>query len=88
MSCLFCDSFTIDLLTIYFIDILRLKVSHSNFGKSGLWQFLVLLIGTYVSISLLAMALVSRQVLEVVAGCKGVSDIEQLSRTIYHNTCR
>ncbi|KAM6547768.1 hypothetical protein CsatB_019444 [Cannabis sativa] len=29
-----------------------------------------------------------RQVLEVVAGCKGISDIEQLSRTIYHNTCR
>ncbi|RVW72651.1 putative deoxyribonuclease TATDN1 [Vitis vinifera] len=30
----------------------------------------------------------SRQVLEVVAGCKGVSDIEQLSKTLYHNTCR
>lgn len=29
-----------------------------------------------------------RQVLEVVAGCKGVSDIEQLSKTLYHNTCR
>lgn len=29
-----------------------------------------------------------RQVLEVVAGCKGINDIEQLSRTIYHNTCR
>ncbi|KAG2683127.1 hypothetical protein I3760_10G018300 [Carya illinoinensis] len=29
-----------------------------------------------------------RQVLEVVAGCKGVSDIDQLSRTLYHNTCR
>ncbi|RVW73017.1 putative deoxyribonuclease TATDN1 [Vitis vinifera] len=30
----------------------------------------------------------SRQVLEVVAGCKGVSDIEQLSKTLYNNTCR
>ncbi|GMN39578.1 hypothetical protein TIFTF001_008807 [Ficus carica] len=29
-----------------------------------------------------------RLVLEVVAGCKGISDIEQLSRTIYHNICR
>ncbi|KAI3688032.1 hypothetical protein L1987_81738 [Smallanthus sonchifolius] len=29
-----------------------------------------------------------RQVLEVVAGCKGVADINQLSRTLYHNTCR
>ncbi|EEF38280.1 TatD DNase domain-containing deoxyribonuclease, putative [Ricinus communis] len=29
-----------------------------------------------------------RQVLEVVAGCKGVVGIDQLSRTIYHNTCR
>ncbi|CAK7342065.1 unnamed protein product [Dovyalis caffra] len=28
------------------------------------------------------------QVLEVVAGCKGISEIEQMSRTIYHNTCR
>ncbi|PWZ13223.1 Myosin-8 [Zea mays] len=29
-----------------------------------------------------------RQVLEVVAGSKGISDIEGLSRTLYHNTCR
>ncbi|KAL4591862.1 hypothetical protein LXL04_004836 [Taraxacum kok-saghyz] len=29
-----------------------------------------------------------RQVLEVVGGCKGVADINQLSRTFYHNTCR
>ncbi|KAL2464076.1 TatD related DNase [Forsythia ovata] len=29
-----------------------------------------------------------RQVLEVVAGCKGIVDIDQLSKTIYHNTCR
>ncbi|KAL3755534.1 hypothetical protein ACJRO7_002567 [Eucalyptus globulus] len=29
-----------------------------------------------------------RQVLEVVAGCKGIEDIDQLSKTLYHNTCR
>ncbi|KAG9160441.1 hypothetical protein Leryth_008830 [Lithospermum erythrorhizon] len=29
-----------------------------------------------------------RQVLEVVAGCKGIADIRQLSKTLYHNTCR
>lgn len=29
-----------------------------------------------------------RQVLEVVGGCKGVTDINQLSKTLYHNTCR
>ncbi|CAI9097584.1 OLC1v1034050C1 [Oldenlandia corymbosa var. corymbosa] len=29
-----------------------------------------------------------RQVLEVVAGCKGIADIDQLSKTFYHNTCR
>ncbi|KAL6145452.1 hypothetical protein ACLB2K_056139 [Fragaria x ananassa] len=29
-----------------------------------------------------------RQVLEVVAGCKGISDVSQLSRTLYQNTCR
>ncbi|XP_021892423.1 putative deoxyribonuclease TATDN1 isoform X2 [Carica papaya] len=29
-----------------------------------------------------------RQVLEVVAGCKGINDINQLSKTLYHNTCR
>ncbi|GJZ27508.1 putative deoxyribonuclease TATDN1 isoform X1 [Tanacetum coccineum] len=29
-----------------------------------------------------------RQVLEVVAGCKGIADINQLSRTLYNNTCR
>ncbi|KAF5750594.1 putative deoxyribonuclease TATDN1-like [Tripterygium wilfordii] len=29
-----------------------------------------------------------RQVLEVVAGCKGNIEIDQLSRTLYHNTCR
>ncbi|KAI5679654.1 hypothetical protein M9H77_00881 [Catharanthus roseus] len=29
-----------------------------------------------------------RQVLEVVAGCKGISDIDQLSKTLYYNTCR
>ncbi|KAI3417772.1 uncharacterized protein J3R85_014227 [Psidium guajava] len=29
-----------------------------------------------------------RQVLEVVAGCKGIDDIDQLSKTLYHNTCR
>ncbi|XP_065857327.1 uncharacterized protein [Euphorbia lathyris] len=29
-----------------------------------------------------------RQVLEVVAGCKGVKDIDEMSRTIYHNTSR
>uniref|UniRef100_A0A804LCY2 Sodium/hydrogen exchanger 2 n=1 Tax=Zea mays TaxID=4577 RepID=A0A804LCY2_MAIZE len=29
-----------------------------------------------------------RQVLEVVAGRKGISDIEGLSRTLYRNTCR
>ncbi|KAF7851942.1 hypothetical protein BT93_L1653 [Corymbia citriodora subsp. variegata] len=28
------------------------------------------------------------QVLEVVAGCKGIEDIDQLSKTLYHNTCR
>ncbi|KAL0005131.1 hypothetical protein SO802_012692 [Lithocarpus litseifolius] len=28
------------------------------------------------------------QVLEVVAGCKGVLDLDQFSRTLYHNTCR
>ncbi|KAK1562496.1 hypothetical protein Q3G72_012815 [Acer saccharum] len=29
-----------------------------------------------------------RQVLEVLAGCKGIKDIDQLGRTLYHNTCR
>ncbi|KAK3031419.1 hypothetical protein RJ639_036160 [Escallonia herrerae] len=29
-----------------------------------------------------------RQVLEVVAGCKGITDITPLSKTLYHNTCR
>lgn len=29
-----------------------------------------------------------RQVLEVVAGCRGISDLDQLSKTLYHNTCR
>ncbi|XP_031737690.1 putative deoxyribonuclease TATDN1 isoform X1 [Cucumis sativus] len=29
-----------------------------------------------------------RQVLEVLAGCKGIMDINQLSETLYHNTCR
>lgn len=29
-----------------------------------------------------------RQVLEVVAGCKGIGDVEHLSKTLYHNTCR
>ncbi|KAK6139861.1 hypothetical protein DH2020_026375 [Rehmannia glutinosa] len=29
-----------------------------------------------------------RQVLEVVAGCKGIADIDQLGKTLYHNTCR
>ncbi|XP_071908522.1 uncharacterized protein [Coffea arabica] len=29
-----------------------------------------------------------RQVLEVVAGCKGIADIDQLSKKLYHNTCR
>uniref|UniRef100_A0A0A9ASW6 Pco061870a n=1 Tax=Arundo donax TaxID=35708 RepID=A0A0A9ASW6_ARUDO len=29
-----------------------------------------------------------RQVLEVVAGCKGIADIEGLSKILYHNTCR
>ncbi|KAF2308312.1 hypothetical protein GH714_039972 [Hevea brasiliensis] len=29
-----------------------------------------------------------RQLLEVVAGCKGVNDIDQISKTIYRNTCR
>ncbi|KAJ6842183.1 putative deoxyribonuclease TATDN1 [Iris pallida] len=29
-----------------------------------------------------------RQVLEVVAGCKGIGDIEQLGKELYHNTCR
>lgn len=29
-----------------------------------------------------------RQVLEVVAGTKGIADIDQLSQTLYHNTCR
>uniref|UniRef100_A0A0E0EEJ3 TatD related DNase n=1 Tax=Oryza meridionalis TaxID=40149 RepID=A0A0E0EEJ3_9ORYZ len=29
-----------------------------------------------------------RQVLEVVAGCKGIADIKGLSKTLYHNTCR
>ncbi|XP_059668647.1 uncharacterized protein LOC132313739 [Cornus florida] len=29
-----------------------------------------------------------RQVLEVVAGCKGITDIDQLSKTLYRNTCR
>ncbi|XP_050380210.1 uncharacterized protein LOC126797598 isoform X1 [Argentina anserina] len=29
-----------------------------------------------------------RQVLEVIAGCKGLSDVGQLSRTLYLNTCR
>ncbi|KAL6647844.1 hypothetical protein ACP70R_015281 [Stipagrostis hirtigluma subsp. patula] len=28
------------------------------------------------------------QVLEVVAGCKGIADIEGLSKTLYQNTCR
>ncbi|KAL3628136.1 hypothetical protein CASFOL_027182 [Castilleja foliolosa] len=28
-----------------------------------------------------------RQVLEVVAGCKGIADIDQLSKTLYHTTC-
>ncbi|KAL0338692.1 UNVERIFIED_CONTAM: putative deoxyribonuclease TATDN1 [Sesamum angustifolium] len=28
-----------------------------------------------------------RQVLEVVAGCKGIADVDQLSKTLYHNTC-
>ncbi|KOM39120.1 hypothetical protein LR48_Vigan03g250200 [Vigna angularis] len=29
-----------------------------------------------------------KQVLEVVAGCKGITDVANLSRTVYHNTCR
>ncbi|KAK4281736.1 hypothetical protein QN277_013194 [Acacia crassicarpa] len=29
-----------------------------------------------------------RQVLEVVAGCKGINDLGKLSETLYHNTCR
>nr|KYP56958.1 Putative deoxyribonuclease TATDN1 [Cajanus cajan] len=29
-----------------------------------------------------------RQVLEVVAGCKGIDDVGNLSRTLYNNTCR
>ncbi|RAL48918.1 hypothetical protein DM860_001238 [Cuscuta australis] len=29
-----------------------------------------------------------RQVVEVVAGAKGISDIEHLSNTLFHNTCR
>ncbi|KAJ0088804.1 hypothetical protein Patl1_32735 [Pistacia atlantica] len=29
-----------------------------------------------------------QQVLEVVAGCKGIDNIDQLSRTLYYNTCR
>ncbi|XP_019153760.1 PREDICTED: putative deoxyribonuclease TATDN1 [Ipomoea nil] len=29
-----------------------------------------------------------RQVLEVVAGAKGIADVENLSKTLYHNTCR
>ncbi|KAK7337327.1 hypothetical protein VNO77_17893 [Canavalia gladiata] len=29
-----------------------------------------------------------RQVLEVVAGCKGINDVANLSQTLYHNTCR
>ncbi|GAB2295912.1 hypothetical protein Dimus_030060 [Dionaea muscipula] len=29
-----------------------------------------------------------RQVLEVVAGCKGIADVDQVSKIIYHNTCR
>lgn len=29
-----------------------------------------------------------RQVLEVVAGCKGITDVEYLSKILYHNTCR
>ncbi|XP_042485136.1 putative deoxyribonuclease TATDN1 isoform X2 [Macadamia integrifolia] len=29
-----------------------------------------------------------RQVLEVVAGCKGIVDAHPLSKTLYHNTCR
>lgn len=29
-----------------------------------------------------------RQVLEVVAGCKGIADIDQLGQNVYHNTCR
>ncbi|XP_074264546.1 uncharacterized protein LOC141587029 [Silene latifolia] len=29
-----------------------------------------------------------RQVLEVVGGCKGIADINQLCTTVYHNTCR
>ncbi|KAM7510596.1 hypothetical protein LguiB_009471 [Lonicera macranthoides] len=28
-----------------------------------------------------------RQVLEVVAGCKGIADVDQLSKNLYHNTC-
>ncbi|GMH29999.1 hypothetical protein Nepgr_031842 [Nepenthes gracilis] len=28
-----------------------------------------------------------RQVLEVVAGCKGIVDMDQLSKILYHNTC-
>ncbi|KAL6575073.1 hypothetical protein OROMI_012358 [Orobanche minor] len=29
-----------------------------------------------------------RQVLEVVAGCKGITDVDKLGKTVYHNTCR
>ncbi|KAG0450641.1 hypothetical protein HPP92_026830 [Vanilla planifolia] len=29
-----------------------------------------------------------RQVLEVVASCRGISNIDQLSRTLYYNSCR
>ncbi|WOL05088.1 deoxyribonuclease TATDN1 [Canna indica] len=29
-----------------------------------------------------------RQVLEVVAGCKAIGDIDRLSKVLYHNTCR
>ncbi|KAG0481322.1 hypothetical protein HPP92_012180 [Vanilla planifolia] len=29
-----------------------------------------------------------RQVLEVVASCRGISSVDQLSRTLYYNTCR
>lgn len=29
-----------------------------------------------------------RQVLEIIAGCKGIDDLDQLGKNLYHNTCK
>ncbi|KAK3029267.1 hypothetical protein RJ639_039507, partial [Escallonia herrerae] len=73
-------------------------VAHSFTGseeeRDRLLSFKYLFLGANLvkqnNISLLEIGSVKswRQVLEVVAGCKGITDITPLSKTLYHNTCR